>query len=317
MQIHEITKIQEGLGSVFKKAGAMLSTPGSLISASGYASAMDKYHRAQADSSITQRQQQRNAQLTQQTQQRARQLAQQWTQQVNSQRPAAGAAAPIPEDSGLPTPAEQNKLQQRITAATAPKTGFKALPGAKPATGNPAQPATQSQRTLMTGTRATQFVNWVNAQLRTTVDGTNQVLSLDDVRLPANGNPTAQALAQLLPAIIQKNDPAAVEQYLMTAMTAIQKRAAEIKKQVANPIRVPQIVQSVNGQYQIGNTRIDSSTPWGNNIAYLISSESENGHPPRITQGAGGTFMLGQYMLDTNDPQERQLIDVIRKLMGL
>jgi hypothetical protein len=271
MQIHEITLVQEGILSTigsdiknvvtspFQKAGAVLNTPGAMTSATGYASAMDKYYQGQVAKAQPQLDQARDARLAQQTQQRAQQLAQQWIQQVNAKKPRgpikASPSAPTPLKptgqyatnrnagqvvnptpagvlpeavAGAPTSAELAKYQQKVAAAANPKTGFGALPGAEtppPGKVNPA--VTANPKTVMTGTRANEFKSWVNQQLASPVTGTNQTISLDQVRKdPA----VAQQLAQLLPAIIMKNDPTAVEQYLTIAMQAMQKMAAQIRQ---------------------------------------------------------------------------------------
>jgi hypothetical protein len=269
MQIHEITlaQVNEGIGqdiksavtAPFKKMGAILSTPGAMTNPGAAASAMDKYY--QDDNARLQAQfdQQKSSRLAAQTQQRAAQLAQQWIQQVQAKKPTgptrAVPSAPTPLKptgqyatrknagqvvnptpagilpeavAGTPTPAELAKYQQKVAAAANPKTGFGALPGAEtppPGKINPA--VTANPKTVMTGNRANEFKAWVDKQLTSQVTGTNQTVSMAQVRQdPA----VAQQLAQLLPAIIMKNDPAAIEQYLTIAMTAMQKLSTEIRQ---------------------------------------------------------------------------------------
>jgi hypothetical protein len=268
MQIHEITLIQEGmLGTIgsdiknavtspFKKAAAVAGTPGAMTSAGGYASAMNKYYQDDNARLQTQQDQRTSDRLAAQTQQRAKELAQQWLQQLKSKQPTgpikAAPSSPTPlkptgkyatnknagqvvdptpagliseATPGAPTPTELAKFQQRLAAASAPKTGFGGLPGAKPAPGGAVD--IQPTKNVLTGTRANEFKSWVDKQLTSQVTGTNQTVSMAQVRQDPK---VAQQLAQLLPAIIMKNDPAAIEQYLTIAMTAMQQLSAQIRQ---------------------------------------------------------------------------------------
>jgi hypothetical protein len=271
MQIHEITLVQEGILNTvgndiksavtapFKKAAAVLNTPGALTSAGGYATAMNNYYRDDNAKLQTQADQQKDARLAAQTAQRAKQLTQAWQQYLQSKKPMGklkSAPTPIsptgkyarpatpagqvvdpepsallPEGVGAPTPGELAAYQKKVAAAAAaakPKTGFGALPGANPPPGNAVKPPVKPQKNIMTGSRANEFKAWVDQQLTSKVSGTNQIISMDQVRQdPA----TAQKLAQLLPTIIQKNDPKAIEEYLTIAMTTMQRLSNQIKQQ--------------------------------------------------------------------------------------
>ena len=109
MQIHEITAIQEGLGTMLKtigtdiknavkapinKAKYMLNTPGSFTSARGETDARDKYY----TDLVGQRQSQNAAATTTNLTAWANNLASQWSTQPrpSSQTPVA---APVPEKS--------------------------------------------------------------------------------------------------------------------------------------------------------------------------------------------------------------------------
>ena len=214
-----------------KKAMTVMNTPGALTSPGGYASTMDKYYQNDNTQLQAQFDQQKSARLAAQTQQRAAQLAQQWIQQVQAKKSLPEAVA------GTPTPAELAKYQQKVAAAANPKTGFGALPGSNlplPGKVNPA--VTAKPKTVMTGARANEFKAWVDKQLTSQVTGTNQTISMAQVRQdPA----VAQQLAQLLPTIIMKNDPAAIEQYLTIAMNTMQKLSTKIRQsqKSANPNR--------------------------------------------------------------------------------
>jgi hypothetical protein len=285
MQIHEITlaQLNEGIGqdiksaitTPIKKAATVMNTPGALTSASGYATAMNKYY--QDDNARLQAQfdQKKSSRLAAQTQQRAAQLAQQWIQQVQAKKPTgpirAAPSAPtplkptgkyatnrnagqvvnptpaglLPEAQGyLPTPAEQAKLQQKVADAEASANPPKGFAGqnwtqdkktkkwskisSDPAAGNAVNPAvTANPKTVMTGNRANEFKAWVDKQLTSQVTGTNQTVGMAQVRQDPE---TLRQLNALLPTIIMKNDPKAIEQYLTIAMTAMQKLSTEIRQ---------------------------------------------------------------------------------------
>ena len=248
-----------GNATPIKKAMTVMNTPGALTSAGGYATAMDKYY--QADNARLQAQfdQKKSSRLSAQTQQRAAQLAQQWIQQVQAKKPTgpikAAPSAPTPLTptgqyatsknagqvvnptpagilpeavAGTPTPAEPAKYQQKVAAAANPKTGFGALPGTNlPAPGKVDPAVTANPKTVMTGNRANEFKAWVDKQLTSQVSGTNQTIGMAQVRQDPE---TLKQLNALLPTIIMKNDPAAIEQYLTIAMTAMQKLSTEIRQ---------------------------------------------------------------------------------------
>jgi hypothetical protein len=267
MQIYEITLIQEGIGSdiknavvsPFQKAAAVINTPGAMTSARGYGDAMNTYYKGQVDKNQAGIDTQIASRLAQQTQRRAKQLAQQWLQQVQAKKSIgpirAASAAPTPlkptgkyatsknagqvveptpsgllpeAAAGVPTPAELAKYQQKVAAASAPKTGFGALPGSTPPPGKVNPSVTANPKTVMTGNRANEFKAWVDQQLTSNVSGTNQTVGMSQVRQDPE---TLKKLNALLPTIIMKNDPAAIEQYLTIAMTAMQKLSSQIKQQ--------------------------------------------------------------------------------------
>lgn len=131
------------------------------------------------------------------------------------------------------------KLPKRPETITTPPTGFSGQNytqdpntkqwykiGTQPPSGGTVKP--QDTRSIMTGARAQEFRDWANKQLASRVTGTNQTLTLDQVR---RADPeVAQQLAQLLPAILMKNDTRAMEQYFTIAMQAMQKLAATTRK---------------------------------------------------------------------------------------
>ena len=109
------------------------------------------------------------------------------------------------------------------------KTGFAAVAGPTPPPGGQVRSAvTTASKNVLTGSRAQEFRDWANKQLASQVTGTNQTLTLDQVR---KADPAvAQQLAQLLPAILMKNDTQAMEQYFTIAMQAMQKLAAATRQ---------------------------------------------------------------------------------------
>jgi hypothetical protein len=76
---------------------------------------------------------------------------------------------------------------------------------------------------------------------------------------------------------------------------------------------LPIIATNARNHYQIGDIEIDPSTADGNNITYIINSESVNGNVPEITSPIRGQYQVGKYLLDPKDPLELKLINIIRK----
>lgn len=254
--------IKGAVAQPFQKVAAVMSTPGAMTDPHAYRDAMNKYRAGQVAALEPQVQQKLSAQIAQQTQQRAKELAQQWVQYVASKpkpssrlksaptptkptgqyttKPSGTTTvdmatgkpvdqlAPVQEQVGGPTPTELAKYQEKLSAASAPApTGFSAVSGPSPPPGGAVKP--QDTRSIMTGARAQEFKDWANKQLTSRVTGTGQTLSLKDIT-GKKQDPTSQQLAQLLPAIIMKNDMNAVEQYLTIAMQAMQQQAAQLKQ---------------------------------------------------------------------------------------
>jgi hypothetical protein len=255
--------IKSAVTEPFQKFQAAASEPDGLSSAGGYATAMDKYYRGQIEKQQPAIDQQQAQRLAAQTQQKAKELAQQWTQYLKSKKPVGklpkssptpltptgqyakkptgtttidaqtgrpvDQLAPVKEQVGGPTPTELARYQQKLAAASQTKSGFDALPGETPPPGGKVRSAvTTAPKNVLTGSRAQEFRDWANKQLASRVTGTNQTLTLDQVR---KADPAvAQQLAQLLPAILMKNDTQAMEQYFTIAMQAMQKLAAATRK---------------------------------------------------------------------------------------
>jgi hypothetical protein len=251
--------IKRAVTAPVEKFKALSDMPGGFTDPGAAATAMDKYYRGEVERNQAAFDQQRQARVVQQTQQKAKELAQQWGEYLKSKKPSdrlkstptplkptgqyskkptgtttidmktgkpMDQAVSVQEQAGGPTPAELAKYQEKLAAASQTKSGFGALPGQTPPPGGTVKP--QSTRTIMTGARAQEFRDWANKQLASRVTGTNQTLTLDQVR---KADPAAaQQLAQLLPAILMKNDPQATEQYFTIAMQAMQRLSAQIRQ---------------------------------------------------------------------------------------
>jgi hypothetical protein len=252
MQIHEITKhndtvslvevtlpsewvgqkaksaassVAKGLGRAasavgntapFKKAAAVMNTPGALTDPGAYASAMNKYYQDDNARLQAQYDQKKSSRVASQTQQRAAQLTNQWLQQVRtstgSPSPAdAPRAAPGQMPAGVAKSAQGKKMQQ---AYGQPRGGIQGM-----------QSDLQEESTIP----AQRFRQWADGQLATQMTGTNNTITMDQVR--QQDKQANQQLNAILATIAKTPmDPVAVENYFMTAMTAMQKMAAQMKK---------------------------------------------------------------------------------------
>lgn len=210
------------------------------------------------------------AQLKQQTAQYAQQLASEWAQQskslVDAEAKAKMAAAktppspPAPPASkpttapgststvapatkpGAPTPAEQEKFQQKVQAALAkqpPVTeAFADLPGAKPQAGSPVDPKVNKgvgrQGNPLTSAYITAFKKWSDAKLATRESNTGETITMQSVtkEFPEIARGLNQSLVNIYNT---RQDPKANEQavtaYLTQAVTAIQKVAAQTRQE--------------------------------------------------------------------------------------
>ena len=302
MQIHEITAIQEGLGTMLKTIGSdiknavkapinkakyMLNTPGSFTSARGEIDARDKYY----TDLVGQRQSQNAAATTTNLTAWANNLASQWSTQPgpSSQTPvsapvsapaaAAGGQVPVmvkPRTGGA-TAAEHVKLQQKIAAAAAKQPGvtteaFSNLPGAKPAVGGAvpasvtAKPAGIKAPPPLQSRYAQNFKNWVASKVEDKSSG----LGLADVeKIPELSRTLNQALAQV---VATQQDPktnqAAVAQYLLQVGQAMQKLSAEQKSaQKQNNPRAPAAavtpLSSILNPRQIADLKAKAQDRWG------------------------------------------------------
>jgi len=211
--------IVNAVASPFQKAKAAITTPGGLTSASGYASAMDNYYRAQNATLAPQVTQTVSGRVAQQTQARAKQLTKQWLQQVKtpttSTAPTPPANTPRAKPGQMPAAVAASKTGQNMQKMLGqPKGGI--------------QDMTSDLEEAATGT-AQQFQQWADSQLATPMSGTNKTITMAQVR--QQDKAAAQALNAAL-ATIAKNpsDPVAVENYFMTAMTAMQKLSKQAKQ---------------------------------------------------------------------------------------
>lgn len=223
MQIHEVTQlttegilktigqdIKGAVGGVLDKAGAVLNTPGALTTARGYGAAIDQAERAQADKYMQQYQQQ----LAQQTQQHAKKLVQGWVNHVKASGINPAAPTTRAEPGQMPADVAASAQGQKMQQAYGPPRG-----GIQGMQSDDLKEQTGSDNVI------DQFRKWSDSQLTGQITGTRNQVSMDDVRQ----DPTEKAkLDAILGRIAQKpDDAAAVEEYLTTAMQAMQRISAE------------------------------------------------------------------------------------------
>lgn len=212
MQIHEVTQPgmfktmwQDFKGAVkdpIDKARAVMNTPGAMTTARGYGAALDSVEQARAQQY-----------LGQQTQQRAKQFAQAWKQHQKSSGMATSTEKPPP--GGMSSGMAASKTGQTLQSLYGPPKG-----------GIGTMPSDDLKEVV--DTAANEFVEWADSQLQQPVRGTNQSINMDQVRK----DPAVKAqLDKFLQQIQQNsNNTQAVEQYFVTAMTAMQRMATEIRK---------------------------------------------------------------------------------------
>jgi hypothetical protein len=158
--------------------------------------------------------QQYQQQLAQQTQQHAKKLSQGWVNHMKASGidPAATTprAAPGQMPADVAASAQGQKMQQ---AYGPPRGGIQGMPS------DDLKEQTGSDNVI------DQFRKWSDGQLTGRITGTRNQVSMDDVRQ----DPTEKAkLDAILGRIAQKpDDAAAVEEYLTTAMQAMQRISAE------------------------------------------------------------------------------------------
>jgi hypothetical protein len=231
MQIHEVTQlttegilktigqdIKGAVGGALDKAGAVLSTPGALTTARGYGAAIDQAERAQADKYMQQYQQQ----LAQQTQQHAKKLVQGWVNHMKASGidPVAPTARAEPGQMPASVAAsDQGKKMQQVYGP--PRGGIQGMQS------DDLKEQTGSDNVI------DQFRKWSDSQLTGQITGTRNQVSMDNVRQ----DPAEKAkLDAILGRIAQKpDDAAAVEEYLTTAMQAMQRISAEKRANLGIP----------------------------------------------------------------------------------
>lgn len=252
MQIHEITRshIQEGIVGDIKKIGSALAGKGALgnIGRGFVQGATGTYwnRSSNLDPEV----------LDQQTRKRARQLAQQWEKKIKSQpKPRAQASATNQDwrqdalkstgaafGQAPATPATRPAPGQMPASVAASAQGQKmmqaygqprgGIQGVKEA---PEEYTTPSGIVVPGGTKTdpsslgmVDFEQWADQQLTTQISGTQQTIDLDAIKK----DPAIKAeLDKVLPQI--KKDPnsiAAVEQYFIIAMKAMQKAAETVRE---------------------------------------------------------------------------------------
>jgi hypothetical protein len=197
------------VGGALDKAGAVLNTPGALTTARGYGAAIDQAERAQADKYMQQYQQQ----LAQQTQQHAKKLSQGWVNHMKASGidPATTARA---DPGQMPADVAASSQGQKMLQAYGPPRG-----------GIQGMPSDDLKEQTGPDTVIDQFRKWSDGQLTGRITGTRDQVSMNDVRQDPAENAKLDAI---LGRIAQKpDDAAAVEEYLTTAMQAMQRISAE------------------------------------------------------------------------------------------
>jgi len=202
----------------FQKAKAVLTTPGALTTARGYGAAIDQAERAQADKYMQQYQQQ----LAQQTQQHAKKLVQGWVNHVKASGINPAAPTTRAEPGQMPADVAASAQGQKMQQAYGPPRG-----GIQGMQSDDLKEQTGSDNVI------DQFRKWSDSQLTGQITGTRNQVSMDDVRQ----DPTEKAkLDAILGRIAQKpDDAAAVEEYLTTAMQAMQRISAEKRASLGIP----------------------------------------------------------------------------------
>jgi hypothetical protein len=150
-----------------------------------------------------------------------------------------------PPGQGLPTSAEQEKFQQRISQALGSnktvQEAFADLPGTPPPAGGQvsptvtARPNTQAyqNRQIRTSNQATKFQQWAATKLKSVIPGTSIQVGLETLQKdPAINQQLNTALTQVVRTM---KDPQAntqaVENYFMIAVTGLQKTSAKLRAQ--------------------------------------------------------------------------------------
>lgn len=134
---------------------------------------------------------------------------------------AANLSTIAPARSGGPTPAEQAKLQQKISAATG---------NTAPASNTPTATTVSTAPAL----KDDPFVDWSDAQLLSRVPGTGEQITMDEVRkLSGLEDKLSQALAKINGAKGTPVEAVAVKEYLELAIAGIQAKSQESKSKRA------------------------------------------------------------------------------------
>lgn len=283
MQIHEVTRraltenilrtigqdIKGAVTTPFQKLGAILDTPGAMTDPRLAGAALDRREQAQAQQTL----QQQQVLVQQQTQKRARDLAQQWAAKIKADTkqptaPFAGQAAPLPtvtvngklltkgpdglwhgEDGRAVTdPAQIAKLDKAYYTGMTKQKGIVKERRQRRKLQQPQKKSTTTSATPPMNDPLG-FVAWSDEQLTGTASGTRQEINMDRVRQDSQlAQPVQAALARVL------QDPqniTAVQQYLVTAMQAMQALSSKIRQRTPRqPLTTPNSVlsQVVNPQ---------------------------------------------------------------------
>lgn len=224
MQIHELTRraIKEGIGSELAgmAANAMGMGPAQTatkaaagLTKQGYgpgyqppsANWEDKYNKVVQDPAVKQY---------------VAGLAKAWV--ASQQTPVKEADVPAvsaPANPGLPTPAEQEKFQQKVAAAAG-----KTAPTDKTTAAKPTAPAALPNDYL------SKFLAFTDAKLASKIPGTYETVTMDQVRkLPGIQSALDKKLANVKATAGTPQNAYNVEEYLKVAVAGIQAVSQQIK----------------------------------------------------------------------------------------
>lgn len=222
MQIHELTRrrVQEGIGSDLAGMAATAMGMGPAQTATKAAAGLTKQGYGAGYQPPSTKWQDKYDKIVQDpaVKQYVAGVAQAWIQASKQAAPVkeddTPAVAPAPK-AGLPTPAEQEKFQQKVAAAQG-----------KPAA--PAQPAPAPSP----DTYGTQFVNFTDAKLASKIPGTYETVTMDMVRkLPGIKGELDKKLANVESTLGTPRHAYNVEEYLKVAVAGVQAMSQQIKNE--------------------------------------------------------------------------------------
>jgi uncharacterized protein (UPF0254 family) len=228
MQIHELTRrrVKEGIGSELADMAANAMGMGPAQTATRAATGLTKQGYGAGYQAPSAKWEDKYDKIVQDpaVKQYVAGLAKAWI--ASQQVPVKEATMPAvtgPVKSGLPTPAEQEKFQQKVAAAA----------GKPAAAAAPAQPgAAQTAPAPGPDNYGTQFVNFTDAKLASKIPGTYETVTMDMVRkLPGIKGALDKKLANVESTVGTPQHAYNVEEYLKVAVAGVQAVSQQIKNE--------------------------------------------------------------------------------------